>query len=64
MWDFKLLANGSDGPLFDFTMAGHAGNLAPRRMVPDAVGAAFAIKNTAVSAEVLLQGGQLHASAS
>jgi hypothetical protein len=62
--NFKLFTNCANCSLFDFPMAGDAGDLALRGVQPYGVAAAFAIKETTLSAQVPLQVNPLHASAS
>ena len=62
--NFKLLANCANCPLFDFPMAGDAGDLALRGVQPYGVPATLTIKETPPFAQVPLQVNPLHASAS
>ena len=61
--DFELLADAACGSFFDFPMPRHAGNLAIAGVQPDGVSTPFAVKNAAVTPQMPLQPGQLHASA-
>jgi hypothetical protein len=64
LWNFKLLANCANCPVFDFPMAGYAGDLALRGVQPYGVPATLTIKETPPFAQVPLQVNPLHASAS
>jgi hypothetical protein len=60
LWNFELLADGSDGSLFDFPVTRNAGYLPAVRVDPNGVRAALTVKNTGVLAQMALQVGELH----
>jgi hypothetical protein len=55
-----LLADGSDGSIFDFPMARDAGYLSTLRVEPNGVRAALTVRNTGVVAHVALQVDEFH----
>ena len=62
--NFKLFTNCANCPLFDFPMAGEAGDLALRRVQPYGVFATLAKKETTLFAQVPLQVDPFHTSGS
>jgi len=60
--DFELLADAACGAFLDLAVARHAGNLPVGRIEPDRVRAALAEEDASLSAQVLLQVAELHAS--
>ncbi len=57
---FELLADGSDGSFFDFTMTRDAGYLSALRINPHGVRTAFTVQHTGVVVQMALQIGELH----
>jgi hypothetical protein len=60
LWNFQLLADGSDGSFFDFPMTRDAGYLSALRIEPNGVRAAFTVQNTGMLPQVALQVGEFH----
>lgn len=60
--NLELLANGPNRPVLDLAMARDAGDLARRRVQPDAVGRTLALQRAAVTAKMPCQFREFHAS--